>query len=74
MDMRKLIDDTDFENINELTRRWKKESNPTSLAHSQLSQRPEHGQSIQQIPEQQLPFKENIYHQPQVEDSRVVSD
>jgi len=65
MDMRKLIDETDFENLNELTRRWKKDSNPTSLANSQLSQRPELTHSMQQIAEQ-IPLKENVYHQPQV--------
>jgi hypothetical protein len=30
MDMKKLIDDTDFDNINELSKRWKKESHHTS--------------------------------------------
>jgi len=38
MDMRKLIDDTDFDNLNELSKRWKKDSQVNSLADSQFSQ------------------------------------
>jgi len=30
MDMRKLIDETDFDNINELSRRWKKDTKRSS--------------------------------------------
>ena len=36
MDMRRLIDETDFDNLNELSRRWKKEkdSNHTAIEDS----------------------------------------
>jgi len=37
MDIKKLIDDADFDNLNQLSKRWKKESNHTSLADSQFS-------------------------------------
>lgn len=30
MDMKKMIDDTDFDNFNELTKKWKKDPNNTS--------------------------------------------
>ena len=32
--MRKLIDDTDFDNLNQLSKRWKKDGSPGSLADS----------------------------------------
>lgn len=32
MDMRKLIDDTDFDNLNELSKRWKKDVNRSELS------------------------------------------
>lgn len=35
--MRKLIDETDFDNINELSKRWKKEANGSSLGDSKVS-------------------------------------
>jgi hypothetical protein len=52
MDMKKLIDDADFDNLNELTRRWKKDPAPTaSLADSQFSLPP--------APAPRAPNKEN---------------
>lgn len=36
--MRKLIDDTDFDNLNELSKRWKKDANRSELSESQYSQ------------------------------------
>jgi len=35
MDMRRLIDETDFDNLNELSKRWKKEPVPPPPSHSQ---------------------------------------
>ena len=37
MDIKKLIDDTDFDNLNQLSKRWRKEGSPRSMATSQLS-------------------------------------
>lgn len=37
MDMRKLIDETDFDNLNELSKKWKKQPTPSSLSDSQYS-------------------------------------
>ena len=37
MDMRKLIDDTDFDNLNQLSKRWKKEGSPGSMAESKAT-------------------------------------
>ena len=42
MDMRKLIDETDFDNINELSKRWKKDSNNSSLADSRSEVHTQH--------------------------------
>ena len=44
MDMRKLIDETDFDNINELSRRWKKDTLRSSQNDSQMEQSSTSGQ------------------------------
>ena len=42
--MRKLIDETDFDNINELSRRWKKDTQRSSQNDSQLEHSSPSGQ------------------------------
>jgi hypothetical protein len=65
MDMRRLIDETDFDNLNELSKRWKKEPVlPASHSHSQFQ--PEERPSMERSTTsnmERLPQKENIQQQ-----------
>jgi hypothetical protein len=68
MDMRRLIDETDFDNLNELSKRWKKEPLPTSpplsLSSSQMDDRPSQDRTgnIEKAPQ-----KENVAQQSNTE-------
>jgi hypothetical protein len=43
MDIKQLIDGTDFDNLNELSKRWKKDSHTNSFGESQVLQTGEMG-------------------------------
>jgi hypothetical protein len=74
MDMRKLIDETDFDNLNELSKRWKREPNPSSMADSQFSNAGEKATTLEKTgPIEKNPLlKENISQKSNTE--RVVNE
>jgi uncharacterized lipoprotein YehR (DUF1307 family) len=63
MDMRRLIDETDFDNLNELSKRWKKEPLPPSHSHSQLNAEERPSLDRSSISMERAPQKENIPQQ-----------
>lgn len=63
MDVRKLIDDTDFDNINELSKKWKKESHHTSKADSDFDASTSRVKSDIKPDETSAKLKENIHQQ-----------
>ena len=61
MDMRRLIDETDFDNLNELSRRWKKEPTLTpALTHSDLPHKDTPKDTLSHIhPHKDIPHKDS---------------
>ncbi len=67
--MRKLIDQTDFDNLNQLSKRWKKEPTPqNSLSDSQYSHTIEKPSVLDKTSNnEKISFKENISQQSNTE-------
>lgn len=60
MDMKKLIDEADFDNINELSKRWKREPHHEPAPDQSIKSSSHHTKG--NLPEQEtnsLPFPEN---------------
>lgn len=72
--MRKLIDETDFDNLNQLSKRWKKEPTPpSSLSDSQYSHTIEKPSVLDKTSNnEKISFKENISQQSNTE--KIVSE
>ena len=73
--MRKLIDETDFDNLNELSKRWKKEPLPTPPPSHLPSQIDEKQSSLLERTANKaepIPQKENLSQQSNTE--RVLGD
>jgi hypothetical protein len=66
MDMRKLIDDTDFDNLNELTKKWKKDSHNTSKSESEFEGSSSRARSEISQDESSVKLKENVHQQTSV--------
>ena len=75
MDMKKLIDDTDFDNLNQLSKRWKKDGNnnsslvdsKASSVHTETVSKPKHSQT-------QPAFKENMQKSSNISPNRESKD